>query len=318
MGISLVTYAAQTVTPQDDALVYESALKESGMIYGGTVTIGSANVLHVAVGHGVLCGRKFTIEATDIAVSLTASGTDLGRLYIHMDLADTDEPISFKVETGASLTPVVQNSDVNINNGVYEINLATFDVDTSTISNLVNVAPTISSTPYSVDSALSDNSTNPVQNSILSTALGTVETIGSAASKAYSTGDLMLSSTGQLYTVTADIALGATITDNGNVQSTDGIVSQIGNNTSTRNYGTPIAVTTTSQTASADGIIRITYGAQASGYYYVLIDGITFYASKPSNFNYGVTFAYPIYKGMTYVCDTKSSSSIEAYYYPLV
>lgn len=143
MGISLVTYAAQTVTPQDDALIYETALTGSGLIYGGAVTIGSANVLHVAVGHGAICGRKFTIEATDISVALTSSGTDLGRLYIHMDLADTDEPISFKVETGESLTPVVQNSDVNINNGVYEINLATFDVDTSTISNLVYVAPTI-------------------------------------------------------------------------------------------------------------------------------------------------------------------------------
>lgn len=157
MAINLVTYAAQTVTPQDDALIYETALMGSGLIYGGAVTIGSANVLHVAVGHGAICGRKFTIEATDISVALTSSGTELGRLYIHMDLADTDEPISFKVETGASLTPVVQNSDVNINNGVYEINLATFDVDTSTISNLVNVAPTIGSAVGAVSGASGDS-----------------------------------------------------------------------------------------------------------------------------------------------------------------
>ena len=141
MGINLVTFAAQTVTPQDDALVYENALLGSGMIYGGEVTIKSANVLHVAAGHGALCGRKFTIEATDIPVSLTASGSLLGRVYIHMDLSDTDEPISIMTETANSLTPVIQNSNVNINNGVYEINLATFDVDTSTISNLVNCAP---------------------------------------------------------------------------------------------------------------------------------------------------------------------------------
>ena len=143
MGINLVTFAASTVTPQDDALIYESTLLGSGLIYGGAVTLKSANVLHVAAGHGALCGRKFTIEATDIPVSLTASGTDLGRLYIHMDLSDTDEPISFQIETGASLTPVQQDSNVNINNGVYEINLATFSVDTSTISDLVNVSPVI-------------------------------------------------------------------------------------------------------------------------------------------------------------------------------
>lgn len=141
MAINLVTYAAQTVTPQDDALIYENALIGSGMIYGGEVTIKSANVLRVAAGHGALCGRKFTIEATDIPISLTPSGSLLGRIYIHMDLSDTDEPIMLLTETASSLTPVVQNSDVNINNGVYEINLATFDVDTATISNLVNVAP---------------------------------------------------------------------------------------------------------------------------------------------------------------------------------
>lgn len=145
MAINLVTFAAQTVTPQDDALIYESALLSSGLIYGGDVTIKSANVLHVAAGHGALCGRKFTIEATDIPVSLTPSGTLLGRVYVHMDLSDTDEPIAFMVETGESLTPCIQDANVNITNGVYEINLATFDVDTSTISNLDNVAPVIDS-----------------------------------------------------------------------------------------------------------------------------------------------------------------------------
>ena len=145
MGISLVTFAGQTVTPQDDALIYEAALLGSGLIYGGTVTLASANTLHIAAGHGALGGRKFTIEETDIPVALTPSGTLLGRVYIHMDLGDVDEPIAFMVETAESLTPCVQDPDINIVNGVYEINLATFDVDTSTISNLDNVAPVIES-----------------------------------------------------------------------------------------------------------------------------------------------------------------------------
>lgn len=141
MGISLVTYAGQTVTPQDDGLIYETALTSSGIMYGGAVTIKNANTLHVAAAHGALCGRKFTIEETDIPISLTASGTLNGRLYIHMDLSDADEPISLLVETANSLTPVVQEANVNINNGIYEINLATFTVDTSTLDNLSNVAP---------------------------------------------------------------------------------------------------------------------------------------------------------------------------------
>lgn len=226
MGINLVTYAAQTVTPQDDALIYEKALQESGMIYGGTVTIKNANVLHVAEGHGALCGRKFTIEETDVTVPLTASGSLLGRLYIHMDLADSGEPISFQVETANSLTPVVQQSDVNINNGVYEINIATFTVDTSTISNLVNVAPFISIAP---DSGFNAQSNNPVMNKVITKALGDPETIGGSASKAYNKGALLLATDGQIYEVTANIALHGSIVNGGNVTPTGNVISQISN-----------------------------------------------------------------------------------------
>ena len=214
MGIKLVTFAAQTVTPQDDALIYETALQESGMIYGGTVTIKNANVLHVAAGHGALCGRKFTIEETDVAVGLTPSGSLLGRIYIHMDLSDTDEPISFQTETANSLTPVIQQSDVNINNGVYEINLATFDVDTSTISNLVNVAPFIDIEP---DSGFNAQSNNPVQNKVITKAVGVPETIGGLASQEYNIGDSLLGTDGQFYDVIAHINPNTTISLNGNV-----------------------------------------------------------------------------------------------------
>ena len=88
MAISLVTFNNRTVTPQDDALVYESALHKSGIIYGCTVTLTSANVLHVAAGHGVIAGRKFTVDAMDITVPLSSSGTIKGRLYIHLELSN--------------------------------------------------------------------------------------------------------------------------------------------------------------------------------------------------------------------------------------
>lgn len=143
MGINLVTFYDSTVTPQDDALIYENALPGSGMIYGGNVTIKNANTLHVTAGHGALCGRKFTIEETDVPVQLTSSGTLNGRLYIHMDLSNVDEPITLEVERASTLTPPVQQSNVNITDGIYEIDLATFQISTSTISNLDYVAPFI-------------------------------------------------------------------------------------------------------------------------------------------------------------------------------
>lgn len=235
MGINLVTFAAQTVTPQDDALIYETALQESGMIYGGAVTIKSANVLHVAAGHGALCGRKFTIEETDVAVGLTPSGSLLGRIYIHMDLSDTGEPISFQTETANSLTPVIQQSDVNINNGVYEINLATFTVDTSTISNLVNVAPFIDISP---DSEFNASSNNPLMNKAITKAIGDPETIGGSASQPYTKGALLLATDGQIYEVTQNIALHGSIVNGGNVSPTGNIISQISNLANSQKYVT--------------------------------------------------------------------------------
>ena len=142
MGISLVTYNEQTVTPQDDALIYQAALRKSGFIYGGAVTLKSANVLHIAAGHGAVAGRKFTVDASDISVELTGSGTLKGRLYVHLDLSNTENPIQLLTERAASLTPPVQSADVNITNGVYEFNVCEFTVGTSTLSDLVNVAPT--------------------------------------------------------------------------------------------------------------------------------------------------------------------------------
>ena len=243
MGIKLVTFAAQTVTPQDDALIYETALQESGMIYGGVVTIKNANVLHVDAGHGALCGRKFTIEATDVPVPLTASGSLQGRIYIHMDLSDTGDPISFQVETATSLTPVIQQADVNINSGIYEINLATFIVDTSTISNLVNVAPFIDIEP---DAEFNAQSNNPVQNKVITKAVGVPETIGNLASQEYNIGDTLVATDGQFYDVIAHISPNATIVLNGNVTLGGNIVdlinslsSQISNvaNLIPKNYG---------------------------------------------------------------------------------
>jgi hypothetical protein len=289
MGINIVTYAAKTVTPQDDALIYEKALQESGLIYGGTVTIKSANVLHVAEGHGALCGRKFTIEETDIAVPLTASGSLLGRLYIHMDLADSGEPISFQVETANSLTPVVQQSDVNINNGIYEINIATFTVDISTISNLVNVAPFINIAP---DSAFSATSDNPLMNKVITKALGDPETIGGSASKYYAKGALMLATDGQLYEVTAVINQGGTITNNGNVKTTGNVITQISN--------CPNFINPTSMTVVFDA--NGTFTIQKDGIYEIILNGTT--QNDSHVYLNGFTILYTTASGNVYRTDS--------------
>ena len=312
MGINLVTFAAKTVTPQDDALIYETALQESGMIYGGAVTIKSANVLHVAAGHGALCGRKFTIEETDVAVGLTPSGSLLGRIYIHMDLSDTGEPISFQTETANSLTPVIQQSDVNINNGVYEINLATFTVDTSTISNLVNVAPFIDISP---DSEFSASSNNPLMNKAITKAIGDPETIGGSASQPYTKGALLLATDGQIYEVTQNIALHGSIVNGGNVSPTGNIISQISNLANQLNFSItsmnlsrstlPAGSAVSIGTLPAGGVylvsvnLRLQSGTFGNGVIISPCDGII-----QNNHDYGQHF-----------CVASGGSSITAYNY---
>lgn len=215
MGINLVTFYNSTVTPQDDALIYENALPGSGMIYGGNVTIKNANTLHVTAGHGALCGRKFTIEETDVPVQLTSSGTLNGRLYIHMDLSNVDEPITLEVERASTLTPPVQQSNVNITDGIFEINLATFQISTSTISNLVYVAPFIH---YEF---LKEVIIAPVEKT-------------NVASQDYVVGrHLVLNNI--LYKVTAAITAGQTIAVGTNVAVSDDVEKQIETNLSSIN-----------------------------------------------------------------------------------
>lgn len=320
MGIKLVTFAAQTVTPQDDALIYETALQESGMIYGGVVTIKNANVLHVDAGHGALCGRKFTIEATDVPVPLTASGSLQGRIYIHMDLSDTGEPISFQVETASSLTPVIQQADVNINSGIYEINLATFIVDTSTISNLVNVAPFIDIEP---DSGFNAQSNNPVQNKVITKAVGVPETIGGLASQEYNIGDTLVSTDGQFYDVIAHISPNATIVLNGNVTLGGNIVDLI-NSLSSQisklpNFINPSSMTVVytgngSFTIAKDGIYEIILSGQVGYDCHVYLNGFTIlYTSTVANMWRADTVSFALKAGAKLTMDAHGTMTVRLF-----
>lgn len=150
--VKLITFAGETVSPLYDGLMQELYTGGGGIITGAVVTIKDASNLHITGGYGALCGREFEIFASDIPVTLSSSGTLKGRLYLHMDLAQSGAPIELLVEVASSLTPVVQDSDVNTTNGVYEVNLATFDVGTSAISNLVDVSPKLSKIPDQISS----------------------------------------------------------------------------------------------------------------------------------------------------------------------
>lgn len=142
MSIQLVTYANQTVTPTNDAIIYEKAVDQNGIFYGCNVTVTSNNV-NITGGYGLVCGREFVINSESIAVTLAPSGTLEGRLYVRLDLADADAPIQLLTATGNTLPALVQDDDVNYTNGVWEMELATFTVGVSSLSDVVETFETI-------------------------------------------------------------------------------------------------------------------------------------------------------------------------------
>lgn len=140
--IKLVTYAGQTVTPKDDAIIYDSAVAQNGVFYGCDVTA-SGNTLYIAGGYGMVKGRFFEIENSSIPVTLASGDTLLGRLYIHLDLSNSEAPIQLLTETGSSLSTLEHDDDANYTDGVWDVELATFNVTTSAISNLTETYQTI-------------------------------------------------------------------------------------------------------------------------------------------------------------------------------
>ena len=142
MGANLITWSGQTVTPQYDALVFGlSAL--DGIIYGVDITQSASdpNIINISNGYGIIQGRFFTIEEFSVNVELTTGATYQGQLILHMDLSNADEPISVVVDTGATIRSLIKDADVNIVNGIYEMQLCTFIVDAAAVTDIAITYP---------------------------------------------------------------------------------------------------------------------------------------------------------------------------------
>lgn len=148
MSINLVTYANQTVTPTNDAIIYEKAVDQNGIFYGCNVTV-SGNNVNITGGYGIVCGREFVIESESIPVTLAPSVPLDGRLYVRLDLADADNPIQLLTAQGGTLPALEQDANVNFVNGVWEMELATFTVGVSALSDVVETFETIVGTKLS-------------------------------------------------------------------------------------------------------------------------------------------------------------------------
>ena len=125
-NITLKTYKGGNVTPQDDAIIYETAIPGSGIFKGCEVTYARGNVLHISQGFGMIRGRFFEVYETEIDVRLADVGETLqGRVYIYLDLSNADEPIKILAQAAAELPPLDADVNINYNNSSYDLELAT-------------------------------------------------------------------------------------------------------------------------------------------------------------------------------------------------
>ena len=137
-NIVLKTYKGGSVTPQDDAIIQQTVIGTNGIFKGCSVTYARGNVLSVSQGFGMIKGRFFEVYDCEVGVILNSgSGTLQGRLYIHLDLSNADEPIQLLTETASVLTDLSGDEDINYNNTSYDLELATFGVTRTGITNLV-------------------------------------------------------------------------------------------------------------------------------------------------------------------------------------
>ena len=143
-NITLKTYKGGNVTPQDDAIIYETAIPGSGIFKGCEVTYARGNVLHISQGFGMIRGRFFEVYEMEIDVRLADVGETLdGRVYIHLDLSNADEPIKILAQAAAELPPLDADVNINYNNSSYDLELAIFNVSSAGLDGLTKVFPTL-------------------------------------------------------------------------------------------------------------------------------------------------------------------------------
>lgn len=167
MSLNLVQWEGSTVTPKLDAIMYDDA--SYGIIKGCSITHQGTNLLKIAAGYIKIAGRLIEVTEETISCQVSSSGTVNGQLWLRLDLGSVT-PVQIMSEAAAILTPLTQEDDCNFTNGVYELQLATYNVDETVISNLEETAEVLppirtglTADGISYDNTVSGATSNKVQ-----------------------------------------------------------------------------------------------------------------------------------------------------------
>lgn len=133
MSVNIITYTGRTRTAQHDAMTYDAAIGQSGILYGCEITA-TGNTLTVGGGFGIIKGRVFQIEEEAITVPLASSGSQSKCLVLTLDLSNSEHPLALAVQNGDYT--LTQDADANFDTGIYQIKLATFTVTSVEITDV--------------------------------------------------------------------------------------------------------------------------------------------------------------------------------------
>lgn len=136
MSVILKQFDGGAIAPRDDAILYNSIITRNGILNGCTITHLGANQIKITAGRGIIKGRMFEVEEMTVNCQLASAGTQKGRMYLRMELSNMENPAQIKTVAADTLPELVQEEDCNYTNGIYELELCTYDVTDTLLSNL--------------------------------------------------------------------------------------------------------------------------------------------------------------------------------------
>lgn len=143
MAITLKQFEGATVSPKDDAIMYDQMSTDYGIISGLEINILSTNIVSISAGYALIKGRLVQIDDENINCELP-NGDGNGRIYIQMDLQNTLSPVQLltKATTG-TLPALQQDEDVNFTDGIFEVEIATYTATATAVQVITQTAPVI-------------------------------------------------------------------------------------------------------------------------------------------------------------------------------
>lgn len=157
-NITLKQYNGSTVSPKDDAILYDLLTRQqNGIIYGCDITWVGSNQLHIDAGYGIIRGRLF--EITEHTIYATIPSIDnvsyYGYVCIAVELENDEAPVriaTFATNSEWNTSDFEQDEEINYINGIWEMPVATYRASSSGITNFESNVPHITKPYLSISS----------------------------------------------------------------------------------------------------------------------------------------------------------------------